>query len=137
MLNYEIIFITRQDLQLKAVETEVLALCEALEKNGSKFVNVEYCGLRPLAYPIKKNRKGHYVLFNGQINRQGLKDLNHFLYYNEKILRFFITKVDKLETTPSLLLQQSRSYIESTIRDVSTFAGQMNALKNMETEEAT
>ncbi|NIR59714.1 MAG: 30S ribosomal protein S6, partial [Gammaproteobacteria bacterium] len=35
-----------------------------VREHGGEVTKKEYWGLRNLAYRIKKNRKGHYVLFN-------------------------------------------------------------------------
>jgi len=75
----------------------------------------EYCGLRPLAYPIKKNRKGHYVLLN--INTNSNKDIiskiNQFFLINEDIIRYVTLSVKKHDKEASSLYQQSKSFRES------------------------
>lgn len=64
MSLYECVFITRQDIaapQVDAISDEMAAVIEGL---GGQVSKKEYWGLRNIAYRIKKNRKGHYVLFN-------------------------------------------------------------------------
>ena len=136
MSKYEIIFIARQDLQLKALETIVNELNDVLDKSSSQFLKVEYCGLRPLAYPIKKNRKGHYILYAASVNNEGLKHIHHFMYYNESIIRFLINKIDKYDHQPSLLLLQSKSYIDTNAKSIGLFATQLKKMDDFENSEA-
>ena len=64
MTKYESMLIARQDLGQSQVNDIVANLSEVIKKEGGEVVNVDNWGLKNLAYRIKKNRKGHYVLMN-------------------------------------------------------------------------
>ena len=64
MPYYENVFIARQDISATQVDALCDTFTDTIEKMGGKVEKREYWGLRSLAYRIKKNRKGHYVLFN-------------------------------------------------------------------------
>ena len=64
MAFYEHIFIARQDISASQVETITADLTKIIEGLDGKVAKNEYWGLKNLAYKIKKNRKGHYVLLN-------------------------------------------------------------------------
>ena len=61
---YENIFIARQDISTTQVEALADTFANLVAENGGKVEKREYWGLRNLSYRMKKNRKGHYVLFN-------------------------------------------------------------------------
>jgi len=61
---YENTFIVRPDLSPGQVESLADKFSKILGKEGGEVGKIEYCGLLYLAYPIKKNAKGHYVLMN-------------------------------------------------------------------------
>ena len=64
MALYEHLLIARQDISAQAVDALATHLKTIVEGEGGKVEKQEYWGLRGLAYRIKKNRKGHYVLLN-------------------------------------------------------------------------
>ncbi|MDR0753206.1 MAG: 30S ribosomal protein S6, partial [Holosporaceae bacterium] len=55
---YENVFIGRQDLSQQQIEALGVSLSLFITQHGGDVVRSEYCGLRGLAYPIKKNHKG-------------------------------------------------------------------------------
>lgn len=105
MALYEHVFIARQDIS----STQVDGLVEAFEKiiadNGGTVAKREYWGLRNLAFRIKKNRKGHYVLFNLDSPPFAVAELERNLRFHEDILRFMTVRVDALEEVPSVMMQ--------------------------------
>src|SRR5262249_16711013 len=66
---YEHMLIARQDISAQQVDALATHLKTIVENEKGKVEKQEYWGLRTLAYRIKKNRKGHYVLLN--INAPG------------------------------------------------------------------
>ena len=64
MALYEHLLIARQDISAQQVDALATHLKTIVEGEGGKVEKQEYWGLRGLAYRIKKNRKGHYVLLN-------------------------------------------------------------------------
>ena len=63
MSKYESVFIARQDFSTAQVESLNEKLVQTVEGLGGKIAKTEYWGLRSLTYRVKKNRKGHYTLF--------------------------------------------------------------------------
>ena len=64
MALYECVFIARQDISPVQVESLSEQFETIIKDHGGSIAKREIWGLRTLAYKIKKNRKGHYVLFN-------------------------------------------------------------------------
>jgi small subunit ribosomal protein S6 len=105
---YENIFIARQDLSPSQVESLTEKFSAVIRDKGGSVEKTEYIGLRTLAYLIKKNRKGHYVLTNIKADASTLKEFERIMRINEDVLRFLTVKVDEHEKGPSSLLKASR-----------------------------
>jgi small subunit ribosomal protein S6 len=80
-----------------------------IKEFGGDVSKTEFCGLRNLAYPIKKNKKGHYVLLNISVKPEGITEMERQMRINEDVLRYLSIKVESLDVNPSPLMQQ-RNY---------------------------
>lgn len=105
MAYYESVFIARQDVSAAQVDTLADAFTNIVQENGGKVVKKEFWGLRNLAYRIKKNRKGHYVLFNLDAPAAAVNEMERNMRINEDIIRFLTVRVEALEEGPSAILQ--------------------------------
>ena len=103
---YENVFIARQDVASAQVEALTDQLTALLKERGGDVKKREYWGLRNLAFRIKKNRKGHYVLLNIEAPPSALHEMERTMRINEDVLRFLTVKVDALEDGPSAMLQK-------------------------------
>ena len=101
MALYEHLLIARQDISAQQVDALATHLKTIIEGEGGKVEKQEYWGLRGLAYRIKKNRKGHYVLLNINAPGKAVHELERQLKINEDVLRFMSVKVDKFEQSSS------------------------------------
>ena len=97
MALYEHLLIARQDISAQQVDALATHLKTILEHEGGKVEKHEYWGLRGLAYRIKKNRKGHYVLLNINAPANAIQELERQLKINEDVLRYITVKVDQFE----------------------------------------
>jgi small subunit ribosomal protein S6 len=97
MALYEHLLIARQDISAQQVDALATHLKTIIEGEGGKVEKHEYWGLRGLAYRIKKNRKGHYVLLNINAPANAIHELERQLKINEDVLRYMSVKVDKFE----------------------------------------
>lgn len=114
---YETIFIARQEMSPAQVESLTKSLSDILKENEASVGKTEYAGLRTLAYPIKKNKKGHYVLMNVTAPAAALKEFERRMRLNEDILRYMSVLVEEHEDEPSALLKASRYGREETEKE--------------------
>ena len=128
MRLYECVIIGRQDVSSGHVEELVNEFCSIIEKDGGSVKKREYWGLRSLAYRIKKNRKGHYILLNFETNSKTLKEFERVMGLNEDILRFMTIVIDAVEENPSVMMQTKpeRPRSEKTERQVSQNVDEIN-----------
>jgi len=101
MALYEHMLIARQDISAQAVDALATHLKTIVETEGGKVEKQEYWGLRTLAYRIKKNRKGHYVLLNLNAPSKAIVELERQLKINEDVLRFLTVRVEAFEQSNS------------------------------------
>ena len=107
MPYYETVYITRQDLTESQVKELTDSFTKILEKEGGKVHKVEQWGLRTLAYPINKSRRGHYTLIESDAPGAALIELERNLRLNEDVMRFMSVKEEKLSEGPSVMMQKS------------------------------
>lgn len=102
---YENVFIARQDISTAQVEALADTFAALITEQGGKIEKREYWGLRNLAYRVKKNRKGHYMLFNLDAPPAAVSELERNMRINEDVLRYLTIRVEELEAGPSAMLQ--------------------------------
>ena len=105
---YENVFIARQDISAAQVEAIADQFATLVAEQGGQVTKREYWGLRNISYRIKKNRKGHYMLFNLDAPPAAVNELERNMRINEDVLRYLTVRVDELEAGPSVVMQ-SRS----------------------------
>ena len=94
MNKYESVLIARQDLGASQVSTLVDELKNVISAQGGEVVRVDNWGLKNLAYRIKKNRKGHYVLLNISAPAQAVAEYERVMRVNEDIIRYMTVRVE-------------------------------------------
>ena len=115
---YECVLIARNDVtqqQVEAVADTIAAQFEA-DGHGGTIDKREYWGLRSLAYRIKKNRKGHYMLLGINAPPVSVNEMERQLGLNEDILRFMTIRVDEITEEPSAILSRKSDDRERSFR---------------------
>jgi small subunit ribosomal protein S6 len=113
---YECVLIARNDVTQQQVEGIVDNIASQLEIEGGAMKKREYWGLRGLAYRIKKNRRGHYMLLGIDANAPFVSEMERQLRLNEDILRFMTLRVDAIEDGPSAILSRKSDEQERGFR---------------------
>ena len=103
---YECVFIARNDVTHQQVEAVADQVATQLSTDGGAVRKREYWGLRNLAYRIKKNRKGHYMLLGLDAPPASVAEVERQLGLNEDVLRFMTVRVDEIEEAPSAILSR-------------------------------
>ena len=102
---YESIFIARQDVSAAQVDSLADGFEKIITDNSGSVELREYWGLRTLAYRIKKNRKGHYVLFNLDAPSEAIQEMERNMSLNEDIFRFMTVRLESLRGDASPIMQ--------------------------------
>jgi small subunit ribosomal protein S6 len=113
---YECVLIARNDVTQQQVEGIADGIASQLDSEGGTVQKREYWGLRGLAYRIKKNRKGHYMLLGLDAKPAFVTEMERQLGLNEDILRFMTIRVDEIEEGQSAILSRKSDDRERTFR---------------------
>ena len=106
MAFYEVTFVVRADMGKADVTKLTETLAKIVTDADGSIVKNEYWGIRTLAYKINKMGKGHYTMLGLDCSPQALKELERQIGINEDIIRKLTVRVDKMDATPSVMLQQ-------------------------------
>ncbi len=106
MPNYETVFIARNDITQAQVETIADQVAAIITEAGGEVKKREYWGLRGLAYRIKKNRKGHYMLLGIETPSAPMQEVERQLGLNEDVLRSMTLRIEAIEEAPSAILSR-------------------------------
>ena len=117
MRLYESVFIARQDITSAQVEAMADEFAEIITSAGGSIKKREYWGLRSLAYRIKKNRKGHYMMFNLETGPEALREYERIMGLNEDVLRFLNLNIEEVEEGPSIMMQAKTERSSRSQRD--------------------
>jgi small subunit ribosomal protein S6 len=91
MREYELVFIVRADLDENAFNDVLKRVQGLISDGGGQVGKVDLWGKRKLAYPIRKQTEGQYVLMETQMNPSFGVTLERHLRFQESVLRFLIT----------------------------------------------
>ena len=98
---YESVFVARQDISAAQVDSLADDMEKIVLERGGKIARREYWGLRTLAYRMKKNRKGHYVMFNLDTSSDAIQEMERNLRLHEDVLRYMTVRREELRSEPS------------------------------------
>lgn len=93
--TYEILFIADPNLG----EAEVDALAEQVkgfvEKEGGRIDNVEKWGKKRLAYTVRKQREGYYVLLLAVAEGALVREVERRMRVTDGIIKFITVRIDE------------------------------------------
>ena len=92
---YEILFIADPTLGEPEVDALTTTIQGFAEKEGGKIQKVEKWGKKRLAYTIKKQREGSYVLLTVEGNAALVAEVERRIRVTDGILKFITVRVDE------------------------------------------
>ena len=101
---YECVFIARNDVTQQQVEAIADSVAAVIGEAGGEVRKREYWGLRGLAYRVKKNRKGHYMLLGIEAPAPAIHEVERQLGLNEDVLREMTVRIESISDEPSAIL---------------------------------
>jgi small subunit ribosomal protein S6 len=114
MRHYEIVFLVHPD-QSEQVPAMLDRYRTLIEGKGGAIHRLEDWGRRPLAYPINKIHKAHYVLMNIECGQETLNELTSAFRFNDAVIRNLVIARDEAVTEPSPLVKSKDDREESDI----------------------
>ncbi len=98
--HYEVVFLVHPD-QSEQVPAMIERYSNVISQHKGKIHRLEDWGRRPLAYPINKIMKAHYVLMNIECDQATVDELSENFRYNDAVIRNMILRVNHAITEPS------------------------------------
>ncbi len=135
---YEVMYIASSE----AADDDVTKLNESLqgviESQGGSIVKLENMGRRKLAYEIKRNTEGHYVLFEIEGSGKEIAELERRMRVNDLIIRYLTVRVDEERKTAEKVRarrEKRQSIRHSRFRNTETVEEKMLAVAQENGEE--
>ena len=104
MRHYEICIVVHPD-QSEQVPAMIERYKTLVAEQGGKIHRIEDWGRRPLAYPIEKLVKAHYVLLNIECGHETILEIENGFRFNDAVLRHLTVKTKHAETAPSPMMK--------------------------------
>ena len=92
---YESLFILNPALDDIEVGKVVDKVGEFIKKAGGEVLKVDNWGKKKLAFEVKKQKKGYYVLLNFRMKTAAIGELERILKLTDPVIKFLIIRLDK------------------------------------------
>jgi small subunit ribosomal protein S6 len=90
--DYEVLYIVRPDLEEDKVQDVVKRVNTLISRSGGSAEQTSLWGKRKLAYEVKHQKEGSYVLQDFQIDPGRVPELESALKITEEVLRHLIVR---------------------------------------------
>jgi small subunit ribosomal protein S6 len=94
MRSYELVFIVHPEMDEDGLTTVLETVEGLVKRSGGEVTRVDNWGLRRLAYPIRNQWEGQYVLMRVELEPQGVAELERGLLLVEPVMRHLVVRVD-------------------------------------------
>ena len=92
MRDYEVLYIVRADLDDDKVQDAVKRVNTLIERSGGTIERTNLWGKRKLAYEVKHQKEGSYVLQDFKLDPDRVPELEAALKITEEVLRHLIVR---------------------------------------------
>mgnify|MGYP001189731937 CR=1 FL=1 len=96
--EYEILYIIKPNLGQEEVKKVNDDIQSVIKETGGEIITFKDLGVRELGTEFKKNKQGHYALYQFKADNAVLTELNEKLRVTESVLRFIIIKLESSES---------------------------------------
>ena len=95
MREYEIMYIARPNLEPEQYEALQGRVNDMVAREGGEVTGVDSWGKRRLAYPIKHETDGYYVVLKFKGGEELIREMDRVLSITDDFLRFKIFRIDQ------------------------------------------
>jgi small subunit ribosomal protein S6 len=99
MHQYETLFIVHPELPEAQVRETIDRMRRLIEGMEGQAVELQDWGMRDLAYPVRKQPRGIYVLAQYTARPEVVKELERSMKLSDEILRFISVRIPEKRTT--------------------------------------
>ena len=94
MNEYERVIIINPNLEEEAIKALIEKISNLINTDG-KVSSVEEVGKKKLAYEIKKNKEGFYVVFKFEANPELITELERVYRITDEVIKFIVVKEEE------------------------------------------
>ena len=91
MNKYESVIIINPSVEEQGIKSLISKFTDLINSNG-KLEKVEEIGKKKLAYEIKKNAEGYYVVFNFEAKPESIAELERVYRITDEVIKFIVVK---------------------------------------------
>ncbi len=97
MSFYENTLIARQDLQKSELDKIKEKYTDIINSNSGKVIKIEEWGLLNLAKRIKKYKKGFYIHYKFEGNKETLNEISKKIKIDSSVIRHLVVRYKNLD----------------------------------------
>ena len=94
-MAYELMYIVRPELDDDAVQQEIEKVSQLIQTNGGQVKKVTPWGKRRLAYTVKDQREGHYVVAEFELDRGRVQEVERVLKISDTVFRHLLVRQEE------------------------------------------
>lgn len=94
MANYELMVILNPEAGEESLKASVDGIKKLLKNAKAKVVNEDVWGERKLAYKIKGNEMGHYIVWTLELDGKAIKAMNNPINLDTNVWRYMFVNLD-------------------------------------------
>lgn len=104
MRLYEVVYIMDPALEESAVDAKLEKFHELVTSSGGEVAAVDHWGNRQLAYPVKKQSSGYYVVAQFSAAAEDLPEFERLLKLDDEVMRYLLVLNEGEPTTGESLM---------------------------------
>ncbi|MEA2636862.1 MAG: small subunit ribosomal protein [Chloroflexota bacterium] len=95
MSAYELMYIVKPELDDQQVQQEIEKVGQLIQTNGGQVKKVTPWGKRRLAYTVKDQREGHYVVEEFDLDQAKVQEVDRVLKISDTVFRHLLVRQDE------------------------------------------
>ena len=95
MSAYELMYIVKPELDDQSVQQEIEKVGQLIQTNGGQVKKVTPWGKRRLAYAVKDQREGHYVVEEFDLDQAKVAEVERVLRISDTVFRHLLVRQDE------------------------------------------
>jgi len=92
---YELMYIVKPELDDQAVQQEIDKVGQLIQTNGGEVKKVTPWGKRRLAYSVKDQREGHYVVEEFDLDQAKVQEVERVLRISDSVFRHLLVRQEE------------------------------------------
>ena len=135
MRDYEVLYIVRADLDDDKVQDAVKRVNTLIERSGGTPERTNLWGKRKLAYEVKHQKEGAYVLQDFQLDPDRIPELEAGLKITEEVLRHLVVRKPEKAVATAVAPPPAEVALEPIPQESGAAAGRARRPESREARE--